>query len=230
MLKNSQFSHILLLCAIADVIYCLTCPKTIKNTGTLEQINSSDGPVRSESAVSEESSQVKSEVASENASEVKGAVESASATNTESSVSKGIVSEVEHEMKQTSNTVHSFKANETDGGANLNQAFVKPVPEGAETNTINFNKDYLKKYDSKSYLPQEVNDEWFDTDFSQAKKNVGSDKLINTDKYIVGVDTVGQSLKNATYDIRGTIANPKYNVSPWLNSTYEPDYNIKPLC
>ncbi len=29
---------------------------------------------------------------------------------------------------------------------------------------------------------------------------------------------------------RGTIANPKFSVSPWNNSTYEPDYNIKPLC
>ena len=90
MLKNSQFSHILLLCAIAYVIYCLTCPKTIKNTGTLEQINSSDGPVRSETTVSAESviSEVKSEAATESA---------ASPAESESSVSKGIVSEVDHE-------------------------------------------------------------------------------------------------------------------------------------
>jgi membrane-associated HD superfamily phosphohydrolase len=222
MLKNSQFSHILLLCAIAYVIYCLTCPKTIKNTGTLEQINSSDGPVKSESQVSAEStiSEVKSMVESEEQSSVQS----------ESPVSQGIVSEVDQQMKQPSNEVHSFKADETKGGADLNAAFVKPIPKGAQTNAVNFNKDYLKKYDSKSYLPQEVNDEWFDTDFSQAKKNVKGDKLINTDKYIVGIDTVGQSLKNASHDIRGTIANPKYNVSPWLNSTYEPDYNIKPLC
>ena len=87
----------------------------------------------------------------------------------------------------------------------------------------------MKKYDSAQYLPQEINDEWFKTDFTVAQK-VGNDKLINADKYVVGVDTVGQSLKNASHDLRGTIANPKYNVSPWMNSTYEPDYNIKPLC
>jgi len=220
MLKNSQISHILLLCAIAYVIYCLTCPKTIKNSGTLEQINSSDGPVRSESPVSSGMA----------ASEPNQASVTESVVQSESSVSKGIVSEVEQEMKQTSNMVNSFKANETKGGADLNAAFSKPLSKGADTNAINFNKDYLKKYDSKSYLPQEVNDEWFDTDFSQAKKNVKGDNYINTDKYIVGVDTVGQTLKNASHDIRGTIANPKFAVSPWLNSTYEPDYNIKPLC
>ena len=28
----------------------------------------------------------------------------------------------------------------------------------------------------------------------------------------------------------GTIPNPKFIVSPWNNSTYEPDFNLKPLC
>ena len=55
-------------------------------------------------------------------------------------------------------------------------------------------------------------------------------QLISYLKKLIGVNTVGQSLKNASYDIRGTIANPKFAVSPWNNSTYEPDTNIKPLC
>lgn len=46
----------------------------------------------------------------------------------------------------------------------------------------------------------------------------------------IGVDTVAQSRKNATYDIRAAPPNPKFVVSPWCNSTIEPDYNIKPLC
>lgn len=211
MLANSKISHILLLCVMAYVIYSLTCPKTIKNKGTLEQIDSSS------KKVSDEAPETKS---------VSTAVES------ETEASKGIVTEVEKEMKKETEPtkIHSFKGEDKSVGATLNAAFEKPVPKGTDTSTAKFNKNYLKKYDSTSYLPKEVNDEWFDTDFSQAKNKVGSDKLINTDKYIVGVDTVGQSLKNATYDLRGTVANPKYNVSPWLNSTYEPDYNIKPLC
>ena len=42
MLRNSQFSHILLLVVIGFAIYYLTSPqKTIKNTGSLEEdINS----------------------------------------------------------------------------------------------------------------------------------------------------------------------------------------------
>ena len=136
-------------------------------------------------------------------------------------------------VKQKSNNINipnTFGPDEINNGANLLTAFNKPLPEGTKTNAIDFNKNYLKSYDSKNYLPQEVNDEWFDTDFSQAKNNIENGNLINTDKYVIGVDTVGQSLKNASWDLRGTIVNPKFNVSPWNNSTYEADYNIKPLC
>ena len=226
MLRNSQLSHILLLVVIGFAIYYLTSPKkTIKNTGTLEEITSDIISSDNKSVESEEEN-VLEQVAHEN-------------NVSEENEERGIVSEVEEELKMNESEPeeergetqpHSFKPTETDGGANLQNAFGRPVPEGTDINSVDFNKNYLKKYDSKNYLPKEVNDEWFDTDFTQAKNKLDNDKLINTEKYVIGVDTVGQSLKNASHDIRGTIANPKFNVSPWNNSTYEPDNNIKALC
>jgi len=118
-------------------------------------------------------------------------------------------------------------------GTNLDNAFNNQFPNLPAQETapvLDLNKGNVSKYDAKDYLPKEINDQWFDTDFSQAKFNINDDKLINTDKYVIGINTVGQSLKNASYDIRGTIANSKFVVSPWNNSTYEPDYNLKPLC
>ena len=208
--------NLILLAVIGLAIYFLTRPveTPIKNTGTLEENTS----------VSKTESQGDSE-------EIQQAVAESSEENVESN--SGIVTEIEQELRQNTEEAteaNSFKPNETEGGANLNAAFDKPIPEGTKTNAVDFNKNYLKKYDSKNYLPQEVNDEWFDTDFTQAKNKLENGNLINTEKYVVGVDTVGQSLKNASWDIRGTIANPKFNVSPWNNSTYEPDYNLKPLC
>ena len=47
--------------------------------------------------------------------------------------------------------------------------------------------------------------------------------------YHVGVNTVGQSLKNPSYDLRAAPACPKFTVSPWGQSTIEPDFNIKNL-
>ena len=117
-------------------------------------------------------------------------------------------------------------------GAQLDGAFNNQFPNNVPVTAppVDLNKGNVSNYNSKDYLPKEINDQWFDTDFSQAKINVNDDQLIVTDKYIIGVNTVGQSLKNASYDIRGTVANPKFTISPWNNSTYEPDYNLKSLC
>ena len=115
-------------------------------------------------------------------------------------------------------------------GTDLTSAFLPPLPPGTKPDAIDFKKNNVDKYNSKDFLPKQVNDEWFETDFSLAKYQLNDDKLINTEKYIIGINTVGESLKNASYDIRGTIPNPKFIVSPWNNSTYEPDFNLKPLC
>lgn len=115
-------------------------------------------------------------------------------------------------------------------GANLDNAFMGAVPPSTTVDQVDFNRNNVTEYDSSQFLPQEVQDEWFDTDFTKAKYTLNDDKMINTNRYVIGVNTVGQSLKNPAYDIRGTIPNPKYTVSPWNNSTYEPDNNLKPLC
>lgn len=45
----------------------------------------------------------------------------------------------------------------------------------------------------------------------------------------IGVDTQGSSLKNANYDLRSSLPITKSSVSPWLNSSYEPDLMRRPL-
>ena len=132
----------------------------------------------------------------------------------------------------TATSVFNFEPNDdsTHSGATLDSAFDKPVPESTKTDVVDLNRNNVTNYNAKDYLPKEINDDWFNTDFSQAKYKMNDDKLINVDKYIIGINTVGQSLKNASYDIRGSVNVAKYTVSPWNNSTIEPDYNIKPLC
>jgi hypothetical protein len=135
-------------------------------------------------------------------------------------------------LQSQRNEVNNFAPSDdqASSGASLDAAFERPVADTTNTDVIDLQKNNVKNYNSKDYLPKEVNDDWFNTDFSQAKYKMNDDKLINTDKYIIGINTVGQSLKNASYDIRGAVNVPKYTVSPWNNSTIEPDYNIKPLC
>ena len=114
-------------------------------------------------------------------------------------------------------------------GANLEFAFSAGM-ETKPDNVVDINKQNQQDYCASDFLPKENNPDWWDDGFSQAKYNMNDDKLINTERYIIGINTVGQSLKNASYDIRGTVANPKFSVSPWNNSTIEPDYNLKSLC
>lgn len=46
---------------------------------------------------------------------------------------------------------------------------------------------------------------------------------------LVGVNTVGQSLRNANHQLRPDPPNPQAQVSPWLQSTIEPDLSRRPL-
>jgi hypothetical protein len=48
-------------------------------------------------------------------------------------------------------------------------------------------------------------------------------------EHLVGINTVGQSLRNANRQLRSEPPNPQVKVSPWLQTTIEPDTNRKPL-
>lgn len=85
-----------------------------------------------------------------------------------------------------------------------------------------------KTLTSVDLLPVDENKDWFQVPNSEFNLMQAVDLEIPEIK--IGVDTVGQSRKNATYDLRVAPQNPKFIVSPWSNSTIEPDYNTKPLC
>lgn len=90
-------------------------------------------------------------------------------------------------------------------------------------------QDIEDLFDVDKMLPQEIENDWFDTEPLQTTKKIKSSSLIHP-KVHMGVNTVGSSLKNGSLDIRGDIPNPKINVSPFNNSTIEPDTNIRGLC
>ena len=84
---------------------------------------------------------------------------------------------------------------------------------------------YVPKKSDEGLLPVEEKD-WFEDVTPTRIKNR---HLINIYRP-VGVNTIASSLKNPSLDIRGNPANPKTVVSPFLNSSIEPDHNIRGLC
>ena len=68
------------------------------------------------------------------------------------------------------------------------------------------------------------------TQFAQLVPNNGQNKgNFLTAGYHVGINTVGQTLRNANRGLRSDPPNPQVKVSPWMQTTIEPDSNRKPL-
>jgi len=85
-------------------------------------------------------------------------------------------------------------------------------------------KDTLTSVD---LLPAEANSMWAQA--NPATTGSLTDKNYLNAGYHVGIDTVGQSLRNGNLQLRSEPPNPQVSVSPWMQSTIEPDLNRKPL-
>ena len=82
-------------------------------------------------------------------------------------------------------------------------------------------------FNSDNYLPNYKRDDWFEV--LPEAISVKNRNLINVSKPI-GVNTIGTSLRNSSWDIRGSPPCPKFVVAPWMQSTIEQDTNLKSLC
>jgi len=80
---------------------------------------------------------------------------------------------------------------------------------------------------SDDLLPKK-SENWFET--PSVGTRIDDANLLADAIFKTGVDTIGSTRKNPSYDMRGNIANPKFPVSPWNNSSYEPDNNLRGLC
>jgi hypothetical protein len=85
-------------------------------------------------------------------------------------------------------------------------------------------KDTLTPQD---LLPQDSNSTWAQT-VPAGQGSLGDQNFLNAG-FHVGINTVGQSLRNANLQLRSEPANPQVKVSPWLQSTIDPDVNRKAL-
>ncbi len=75
-------------------------------------------------------------------------------------------------------------------------------------------------------LPGDVNDQW-DFGVPIQKVSLNDANLLGSATSKIGFNTQGNTLKNASTDLRGNIPNPKIQVGPFNNSSYEPDNNMK---
>jgi len=85
--------------------------------------------------------------------------------------------------------------------------------------TICFKRDRLTTND---LLPKDAaNLKWAEINPSSSG-DITDQNFLNAG-YHIGIDTKGQSLRNANLQLRSEIPNPQVAVSPWMISTIEPD-------
>jgi hypothetical protein len=81
--------------------------------------------------------------------------------------------------------------------------------------------------DPSELLPKDTNSQWAQLNPS------GSGDLENVNLlrsgYHMGIDTIGNTLRNANLQLRSEPANPQSNVGPWNNTTIAPDTMRVPL-
>jgi hypothetical protein len=95
-----------------------------------------------------------------------------------------------------------------------------PVSTPLVANTTNTNKP-------TDLLPIDNNSQFSNFNMLN-QENVVMPDLLDAG-YLIGLDTIGQSLRNPNYQERSDPIIPKVSVGPWNNSTIEPDLGRVPL-
>jgi hypothetical protein len=77
-----------------------------------------------------------------------------------------------------------------------------------------------------SLLPDDTNSQWAGLNPTM---NSGAFPDLLKAGYHIGLDTIGQTLRNANLQLRSDPIIPKSDVGPWSQSTIEPDIARVPL-
>jgi hypothetical protein len=100
-----------------------------------------------------------------------------------------------------------------------------PMPfKDAEKPANCYPKDQINP---QELLPNDPNSKWAQVNPMGQGDIAGKNYL--SGGALIGINTVGESLRNANYQLRSDPPNPQVKVSIWNQSTIEPDINRRPL-
>jgi hypothetical protein len=101
---------------------------------------------------------------------------------------------------------------------------VQPASEGSNESPMSVNgiqSNQKSITNPAELLPRDTNSQW--AQLNPAGKGELANMNLLKAGYHIGIDTVGQTLRNANLQLRSEPANPRGNTGPWLQSTIEPD-------
>jgi hypothetical protein len=135
-------------------------------------------------------------------------------------------------MTETSNSAYKNKKEMTSGpqpSDALGQNEVYASVNGISTPTQGIPTSCSKQniQNPSDLLPKDNNSKWAQLNPS-GKGELSNINLLKAG-YHIGIDTVGQTLRNANLQIRSEPPNPQLYVGPWNNTTISPDFMRPPL-
>ena len=140
--------------------------------------------------------------------------------------SKSAVVDSMTEQKKTEDSINSQVGNEVVGlSASDNKNNYMPV-SGIAAQTPQNSCNAQPVLNPSELLPNDTNSEW--ANINPASNDLKNLNLLNPQQ-VIGINTVGSSLRNANLQVRSEPAIPKANVGPWNASTIETDTFRRPL-
>jgi hypothetical protein len=131
-----------------------------------------------------------------------------------------------------SNTKSSVKDGMVDSSANSQDANGTNAPSAVyttsdETTANKPSYDFKSTTNPSDLLPKDNNSEWSALN-PVNQGNAAMPDLLQAG-YHIGLDTIGQTLRNPNYQLRSDPVIPKSETGPWNKSTIEPDLGRVPL-
>ena len=142
-------------------------------------------------------------------------------------------SNIENFEHESGHTEAQQQQNVVDASENI-ENIEQPLGVNVQNDNTNTNLSQLPSecypkdvLSSADLLPRDANSLW--AQVSPSGQGSLADQNFLTSGFHIGINTVGQSLRNANRQFRSEPLNPQVKVSPWQQSTIEPDINRRPL-
>ena len=159
-------------------------------------------------------------------------------TNTDKKLASNLVNEEENHrmMQHVQQVMQKNMQVTTPPTKNIMESFDNPVQK--QMQNMPTKKNNQDQQNGNGCFPKEqlTADELLPTDNSSLWAQVNpsgegsfKDKNFLQSGYHIGINTVGQTLRNANLQLRSEPACPQVKVSPWLQATIEPDLGRKPF-
>lgn len=124
----------------------------------------------------------------------------------------------------------SFSYDGMEDGNKQHPTSENTVPSPTSTNNLENNAYKVQPIANPAeLLPNDENSQW--SALNPVSANQGNIMMPDLLKagYHIGLDTIGQTLRNPNYQIRSDPVIPKQDIGPWNQSTIEPDLGRVPL-